>query len=231
MKDSFYFQHDYNARNDQKILNLRVKYSWEGYGLFWAILEYMAENDESYINRETIGGLSLGLNYPIDKLTKFIDFCIKEGLFLEENGNIYNQRMKEHKNIRKALSDAGKRGAKKRWGNSPPNTPVKSPPNTKERKENESKEKDEILILKEFYDNQEKEKLQEYIKAVNNVCKKKYNRPFGNNSLNDIFTEFFNYWLEEDSKGKARYKKEKCFEVKKRLIRWATNFIKFNTKQ
>mgnify|MGYP001572489914 CR=1 FL=1 len=33
-KDTYYFSHDYNARNDEKILELRVKYGAEGYGLF-----------------------------------------------------------------------------------------------------------------------------------------------------------------------------------------------------
>ena len=44
MKESFYFSHDYNARNDQKILMLRGKFGNEGYALFFYILE-------------TIGGL------------------------------------------------------------------------------------------------------------------------------------------------------------------------------
>ena len=49
MKESFYFSHDYNARNDQKILMLRGKFGNEGYALFFYILETMAEESQGYI--------------------------------------------------------------------------------------------------------------------------------------------------------------------------------------
>jgi len=49
MKDAFYFQHDYNARNDEKVLELRSNYGVEGYGLFWMLLESMAETDDGKI--------------------------------------------------------------------------------------------------------------------------------------------------------------------------------------
>lgn len=38
-KEAYYFAHDCNARQDEKILALRMKHGWEGYGLFWAIIE------------------------------------------------------------------------------------------------------------------------------------------------------------------------------------------------
>lgn len=38
-----YFSHDSNARNDDKILALRMKMGWAGYGLFWAIVEKLRE--------------------------------------------------------------------------------------------------------------------------------------------------------------------------------------------
>jgi len=56
-KSSFYFDHDYNARNDQKILELRSEFGWHGYGLYFAILENLCEAN-GYLTRESIGGLS-----------------------------------------------------------------------------------------------------------------------------------------------------------------------------
>lgn len=43
MKDTFYFPHDYNARGDQKITRLLKGSGWEGYGLYWAIVEQLYE--------------------------------------------------------------------------------------------------------------------------------------------------------------------------------------------
>ena len=37
MKDTFYFKHDNNARHDTKLVKLRMKDGWEGYGMFWAV--------------------------------------------------------------------------------------------------------------------------------------------------------------------------------------------------
>lgn len=43
MKSTFYFQHDYNAANDVKILFLRQQLGMEGYGIFWFIIEQLAQ--------------------------------------------------------------------------------------------------------------------------------------------------------------------------------------------
>ena len=63
-KETFYFQHDYSARNDERILELRAEFGWEGYGIYWAILESIAENTNGGINRVAIGGY----NYPNVKI-------------------------------------------------------------------------------------------------------------------------------------------------------------------
>ena len=43
IKDSYYFSHDSNARNDQKMLSLRLKHGMLGYGIFFGIIEIMRE--------------------------------------------------------------------------------------------------------------------------------------------------------------------------------------------
>ena len=44
MKDTFYFSHDYNARQDDKIKRLIMKHGFLGYGIFWAIIENLYNN-------------------------------------------------------------------------------------------------------------------------------------------------------------------------------------------
>lgn len=39
MIKSKYLSHDYNARTDEKLVKVRMKHGWAGYGLYWAILE------------------------------------------------------------------------------------------------------------------------------------------------------------------------------------------------
>ena len=43
-KTTFYFSHDYNARNDIKIKKLLSKHGFVGYGIFWAIIEELYNN-------------------------------------------------------------------------------------------------------------------------------------------------------------------------------------------
>ena len=43
-KDTYYFSHDYNTRNDQKIKKLISKHGYLGYGIFWAIVEDLYNN-------------------------------------------------------------------------------------------------------------------------------------------------------------------------------------------
>ena len=43
-KDTFYFSHDYNARNDEKIKELIYKHGMQGYGIYWAIIEELYQN-------------------------------------------------------------------------------------------------------------------------------------------------------------------------------------------
>jgi hypothetical protein len=43
-KDTFYFSHDYNSRNDEKIKRLIRKHGMLGYGVFWAIVEELYNN-------------------------------------------------------------------------------------------------------------------------------------------------------------------------------------------
>ena len=43
-RDTYYFSHDYNARNDTKIKSLIRKHGLLGYGLFWAIVEELYNN-------------------------------------------------------------------------------------------------------------------------------------------------------------------------------------------
>jgi len=131
-KESFYFQHDYNARNDDKILELRAKFGAEGYGIFWMILETMAENENGGAKAGLIGGLSLGYGVAKDRLLEVFNYCLEVGLFYEDAGYYYSKRLLTHKEFRKELSKNGAAGAAKRWRGY-------SPPNAKERKGKEIK--------------------------------------------------------------------------------------------
>lgn len=114
-KEAFYFSHDYNARNDEKILTLRSEFGAEGYGVYWMLIESMAENSDCAVDIRLIAGLSVSYGIAKDKLAKIIDFCLSIKLLETEDGKLYSKRLNDHKDFRKGRSEAGKIGAEKKW--------------------------------------------------------------------------------------------------------------------
>jgi hypothetical protein len=113
-KNSFWFKHDYNARNDEKILELRSEYGVEGYGIYWMLIESMCETSCGGLKASLIGGLSHGFGVAKARLSEIIKFCIEIGLFYDENGTYYSKRLLKHKQERKYLSEMGKIGQEKK---------------------------------------------------------------------------------------------------------------------
>jgi hypothetical protein len=146
----FYFQHDENASNDEKLLALRDEYGWEGIGIFWALLESMARND-GYINKVAIRGLSLGYNVVKEWLTEYLKRCIELDLFKIDEKGYFSDRMIEQLEHRKYLSECGKKAMANRWGDKGVNKGVNNR-RGEERKGKERKKK-KIYIKKEILKN------------------------------------------------------------------------------
>lgn len=146
-KDRYYFDHDYHARNDDKILELRAAFGAEGYGVFWMLVETMAEKENGGVSATLLGGLAHGFGVAKGRLQEVVDKCIEIGLFYEDGGCFFSERMLQHKNFRKSLSIAGKKGAEARSSSKPP----LSPPSTIKGKEyntisiNSNKNKEDTL--------------------------------------------------------------------------------------
>lgn len=162
MKSAYYFDHDYNARNDQKILELRAEHGWAGYGIYFAILESLCESG-GYIKRQALAGLSLGLSMDKKSLSDFIEFCISVNLLDENENGIFSKRIHQHLEYRIKLSDAGKRGGRgnkavtendKATLKPPFSHPKATPEARKERKEKEIKE--EYYSFAQFWDDYDK---------------------------------------------------------------------------
>lgn len=118
MKDSFYFQHDYNARNDERLLQIRAEHGLAGYALYFMLLESMAESNDGYLSLDGMAGLSLSYGSAIEQLKAIVSRCMELGLFHEVEGRFSSKRMIEYKNFRKERSESGRRGANNRWGDS-----------------------------------------------------------------------------------------------------------------
>ena len=72
---SYYFSHDYQARNDQRLIYLRKKLGAQAIGIYWMLIEVLHENDNCYqllsIVQQEMTALDFGISIP--ELTKILD--------------------------------------------------------------------------------------------------------------------------------------------------------------
>lgn len=138
--NSLYFDHDYSARNDARILQLRHELGWTGYALFFATIECLCEAGGT-VQRCELPALAFGLMYDKVKYAAFIESLIELGLLLEDESGIYSARIRRHIERRKKLSEAGRAGGK--ISRKPSCKPPLSHPISIDKKEDKEKEKEE----------------------------------------------------------------------------------------
>jgi hypothetical protein len=136
MKSStYYFSHDYNAANDTKILFLRHQLGMEGYGIYWYLIEQLA-NAGGKLPLELIPVLAMQMHCTDVKVNGVL---MNFDLFTIESGEFWSHRLQDHLDLRLKLSQSGKAGANNRWKNGGAIGGAIGEGNAKERKEKEIK--------------------------------------------------------------------------------------------
>lgn len=201
-KDSFYFPHDYNSRNDVKCLFLRQQLGMEGYGIFWFLVESLAESG-GILPLKIVPVLAMQMQVPDVKVNAVINSF---ELFIIHNESFFSIRLNEHLNLRKILSEKGKLGVKIREASREALREASS----KERKGKE------ILIVNNLIKKRENTILARKENFYNSVAEFKENYP------KEMLRSFYNYWSELNKTGKRmRWELQTTFEVVKRLSTWA----------
>ncbi|GAX05416.1 hypothetical protein IWT25_00720 [Secundilactobacillus pentosiphilus] len=113
-----YFSHDSNARNSEKLINVRMKYGAEGYGIYFMILERLRE-EHDYMSIKDYNVIAFDLHVDASKIKSIVeDFGLfvftEDGEYFYSSG--FNKRMalKDEKANRR--KEASKKAANKRWG-------------------------------------------------------------------------------------------------------------------
>lgn len=113
MKEAYYFRHDCNARNDQKIIALRIRHKMEGYGIYWSIIEMLRES-ASYMCTTDYNIVAFGLHVGADKIKSIVeDFGLFE--FTQDGKYFYSKRLLNDMQVREETSNAMRDLANKRW--------------------------------------------------------------------------------------------------------------------
>lgn len=116
-KDTYYFPHDSNAKDDPKCVLLIEQLGLEGYGIFWMLIEILRGQPDYTYPIALLPALARRYNTTAEKIKAVV---VSYDLFSIANDRIFfseslNRRMQEIDFKRKSLSEAGKKGNAKRW--------------------------------------------------------------------------------------------------------------------
>lgn len=113
-KDSFYFQHDTNASQDEKIMGLLKDHGLEGLALFWIMVELIHQQPDGSMKIDAFDSnvqmYAGAFGKDKERLFNVRSTFVQRGLFKEENGTITSERILRNKAYREKLSNAGRVG-------------------------------------------------------------------------------------------------------------------------
>ena len=112
MKQTYYFSHDYNTRQDEKIKKLIRKHGYLGYGIFWAIVE------DLYNNANALQMDCEGIAYELRVECDLIKSVLNDFDLFEINDNIFHSKSVQNRlDKRNNKSISARESANKRWNN------------------------------------------------------------------------------------------------------------------
>lgn len=109
-KDAYWFKHDSNARHDQRLMAIRVKYGMRGYGIYFGIIEMLRE---AYASRlpSRFDLVAFDLREPLADVEDIIN---SYGLFTVADGNFFSEsllrRMEKREEVLETKRVAGRKG-------------------------------------------------------------------------------------------------------------------------
>lgn len=110
-KEAYYFSHDANAKDDPKILQLRMHLGWEGYGLFWGLIELL-RNQPDYRMQKHYMSIAFALQTDQKKIESLVnDF----DLFATDKEFFWSESLLKRMELKEEKSEKMRNAANKRW--------------------------------------------------------------------------------------------------------------------
>ena len=205
-KDAYYFSHDSNARNDQRLIKIRMKYGMEGYGVYFGIIEILREQSDYYLYKNEFTTIAYDLR--VDE-AMVEDIVLNYGLFVIDgkeyphetfHSRSLTRRLEKMDEKKQKRVNAGRLGGIASAKVKQKSTDAKALNKTKL---NKTKQKDINDRYDEFNDQS-----MEFILLYDE----------------DTINDFVSYWT-EPNKGntKMKFEMQQTFDIKRRLTTWSKN--------
>lgn len=239
MKETFYLKHDYNARNDEKILKLRTKYGAEGLGIYWMLVEKLAESSEGRLLLADIPSIAYELHSECERIT---DVIRTYGLFELNEEYFWSKRLMQDLAERNEICKKAKLSAKVRWAThtrQKAHEKAHENANAMQGKEKRGKERKREESDSELKSPTPAQTMRDFLQMISEKGERfvKFTKQ---TSLSVHLTEdivraeldkFSEYWTELTKDGRRqRWELEKVFEVSKRLGTWFSKINNFQKK-
>jgi hypothetical protein len=110
-KDAYYFSHDSNARQDEKIIKLRMKLGWEGYGLYWALIEMLRDAND-YSLETDYDSIAFELRTECERIKSIVE---DYNLFELDDCFFYSESLNKRMELKHSKSEKARLSARARW--------------------------------------------------------------------------------------------------------------------
>lgn len=113
-KEAYYFSHDCNARNDDKIIAVRMRHKAEGYGVYFMLLERLRESSD-YSSVKDYNMLAFDFRVSADLVKSIVeDFGLFS--FTDDGKRFYSESFSRRMKQKDDKSEKARQSASKRWG-------------------------------------------------------------------------------------------------------------------
>jgi hypothetical protein len=114
---AYYTTHDSNARNDPAIIRLRLAHGWAGYGIYWAVIEVLREQDGYRLSDgpETIGIISMASGVSEAELIPVLASMRALDLVNSAGGYLVSQSLCRRMRARDVAVAKARKAADFRW--------------------------------------------------------------------------------------------------------------------
>lgn len=111
MKETYYFSHDYNARNDPKLIELMCEHGISGIGAFWCIIEMLYEQGGTIPITQY-----KSIAFVLHTDSKMVESIINDfGLFENDGEKFWSNSVKLRLEKAKEVSEKRKKSILSRW--------------------------------------------------------------------------------------------------------------------
>lgn len=239
MKESYYFSHDYNARQDPKLQEVMAHHGVAGIGIYWCIVEQLYEQG-GLLSLKLVKGIAYALHVDAEQVESVIkDF----GLFEIDGDSFYSNTVNSRLQRREDISEKRRKAIEARWGkkggdeiqndtnvlqtnNTCITNVIQNDTNKIKEKEKEI-EKENINTTKSIVSSEKKfsasddaeRKMRDFEKRklAFGHSLEPYIAKFGAETVR----EFYDYWTEPNkSHSKMKWELEKTWDTNLRLCTW-----------